>query len=198
MKNQKSTNVGVAPLKMNGQLVAEPREKAEVLNSQFQSAFSEGKTYSYEEFTEKCEMTDKDLPKLDSVNITEKGVRQLLEKLDPAKASGPDNISARVLKELSSEIDPILTTIYRSSLDSGCVPTDWKSALVTPIFKKGEHYKPANYRPVSLTCIACKVLEHIIVHATMNHLDSRRKQNPVYTATWFQTAKILRDPAHRA
>ncbi|KAL8621234.1 hypothetical protein ACOMHN_018535 [Nucella lapillus] len=40
--------------------------------------------------------------------------------------------------------------------------------------KKGEHYDPANYRPVSLTCIVCKVLEHIIVHATMSHLEHNK------------------------
>ncbi|KAL8621470.1 hypothetical protein ACOMHN_058232 [Nucella lapillus] len=134
IKNQKSANVGVAPLKMNGQLLMEPREKADALNKQFQSAFSEGKTYTEEEFQEKYDMDDGDYPLLDSITV--EGVNQLLMKLDPAKASGPDNISARLLKELSSEIAPILTTIYRPSLNSGCVPTDWKDALVSPIFKK--------------------------------------------------------------
>eukprot|EP00745_Piridium_sociabile_P026000 TRINITY_DN41188_c0_g1_i1.p2 TRINITY_DN41188_c0_g1~~TRINITY_DN41188_c0_g1_i1.p2 ORF type:complete len:244 (-),score=41.27 TRINITY_DN41188_c0_g1_i1:1474-2205(-) len=120
IKNQKSANVGVAPLKVNGKLVMEPREKADALNNQFKSAFSEGKTYSQEEFQEKYEMADGDYPMLDSVNITEEGVRRLLTKLDPAKASGPDNISARLLKELSSEIAPILTTTIEplSTLDA--------------------------------------------------------------------------------
>ncbi|XP_076437648.1 uncharacterized protein LOC143276877 [Babylonia areolata] len=121
IKNQKAANVGVAPLKVNGQLKMEPREKADILNNwQFQSAFSEGKTYSREEFQEKCEMAEGDYPVLNSVDIAEEGVRRLLMKLDPAKASGPDNISASLLKELSCEIAPILTTIYRSSLDTGC------------------------------------------------------------------------------
>ncbi|KAL8606343.1 hypothetical protein ACOMHN_050823 [Nucella lapillus] len=77
---------------MNGQLLMEPREKADALNKQFQSAFSEGKTYTEEEFKEKCDMDDGDYPLLDSITITEEGVKQLLMKLDPAKASGPDNI----------------------------------------------------------------------------------------------------------
>lgn len=42
---------------------------------------------------------------------------------------------------------------------------------MTPVFKKGEHYDPGNYRPVSLTCIACKIMEHIIASELMNHLD---------------------------
>ena len=39
---------------------------------------------------------------------------------------------------------------------------DWKSANIVPIFKKGERHNPSNYRPVSLTCICSKLLEHII------------------------------------
>ena len=38
-------------------------------------------------------------------------------------------------------------------------------------FKKGEKYNPANYRPVSLTSVCCKVLEHIITSHIMNHLE---------------------------
>ena len=68
-----------------------------------------------------------------------------------------------MLKECSSEIAPILTLIYNESLAQGTVPDDWRQANVAPIFKKGEKYNAANYRPVSLTSICCKTLEHIIV-----------------------------------
>ncbi|KAL8586537.1 hypothetical protein ACOMHN_055241 [Nucella lapillus] len=71
IKNQKSANIGVAPLIMNGQLLMEPREKADALNKQYQSAFSEDKTYTEEEFKEKCDMDDGDYPLLDSITITE-------------------------------------------------------------------------------------------------------------------------------
>ena len=52
---------------------------------------------------------------------------------------------------------------YSMSLAQGAVPDDWRLANVTPVFKKGEKYDAANYRPVSLTCICCKTLEHILV-----------------------------------
>ena len=42
---------------------------------------------------------------------------------------------------------------------------------MAPIYKKGEKYDPANYRPVSLTCICCKTLEHILVSKIMQHLS---------------------------
>ena len=171
IKHQKSSNVGVAPLKVNGHLVSDEKEQAEALNQQFQRAFSEGRSYTEEEFAAKCEMPPSQFPVLDSLGITEPGVTKLLQALKPGKAPGPDGITTKILKELAEEISPILTIIFQSSLDTGTLPSDWKDANVTPIFKKGEHYDPANYRPVSLTSVCCKVLEHILTSNIMDHLE---------------------------
>ncbi len=65
----------------------------------------------------------------------------------------------------------VLTAIYNKSINTGHVPAEWSQANVTPIFKKGEKFKASNYRPVSLTCIACKLLEHIVVSNVLVHLD---------------------------
>ena len=61
------------------------------------------------------------------------------------------------------EISPILTDIYRDSIITGTVPLKWKNANVCAIFKKSKKSDPANYRPISLTCIASKILEHKVV-----------------------------------
>ena len=97
------------------------------------------------------------------ITVDPNGVLKLLNNLKIHKAPGPDALSARVLKECSSEIAPILALIYNEALAQGTVPDDWRQANVAPIFKKGEKYDAANYRPVSLTCICCKTWEHIIV-----------------------------------
>ena len=76
------------------------------------------------------------------------------------------------LKDLHHEIAPILTKIFRSSLHTGIVPDDWKTALVAPVYKKGPLCTPSNYRPISLTCIASKLMEHILVSNIMTHFDS--------------------------
>ena len=147
------------------------KEQAEALNRQFQRVFSEDKSYTREEFAAKCGMPPNQFPVLDSVDITEPGVAKLLHALQPGKAPGPDGITTTILKELVEEISPILTIIFQSSLDTGILPSDWKNANVTPVFKKGEHYDPANYRPVSLTSVCCKVLEHILTSNIMTHLE---------------------------
>ena len=70
------------------------------------------------------------------------------------------------------EVAPVLSIIYRKSLQTCKVPKDWKVAHVSPIFKKGEHYLPSNYRPVSLTSQPCKILEHIVVSSIMKHWEA--------------------------
>ena len=82
--------------------------------------------------------------KMDNINITLPGVEKLLKDLNPNKASGPDEISPRLMKELHHEIAPYLTKIFCASLDTGSVPLDWRSAQVAPIFKKGAKCKACN------------------------------------------------------
>jgi len=76
-----------------------------------------------------------------------------------------------VLKEVAYEISLILTLIFQASLDQGMLPSIWKTAKVVPIFKKGNKSDPCSYRPVSLTCICCKILEHIVYSSISNHFN---------------------------
>ena len=102
------------------------------------------------------------------------GVLELLQNLKEHKATGPDDIPAYILKAAAHELAPILTHLYQSSLDRGEVPTDWKEALIVQLFKKGEKHKASNYRPVSLTSIACKIIEHIIHSSVINFLEDQK------------------------
>ena len=114
-------------------------------------------------------------PQVPSITVSVDGVVNLLQHLDPHKATGPDGIPAYFLKELSYEIAPILTLIFQSSLHQGFLPEEWKTANIIPIFKKGGHTRTCNYHPVLLTSICSKFLEHIIVYSCIfSHLN---KQN---------------------
>lgn len=172
IKNQKSENMGVSPLKVNGITKTNPQDQAEALNHQFHSAFTTPKPLklshicelkSLKSATHKFEMKQ--------INITPEGTSKLLKNLNPSKAIGPDKISPHFLKEVHHEISPIISDLFNSSVNTGTVPNDWREALVTPVFKKGAKSKPENYRPISLTCILSKSLEHIIVSSIMKHLD---------------------------
>ena len=67
----------------------------------------------------------------------------------------------------------MLTHIFKQSLQTGTIPSQWKHAYVSPIFKKGQKSDPKNYRPISLTSIICKSMEHIIVSQIMKHLEDQ-------------------------
>ena len=73
---------------------------------------------------------------------------------------------------MAPSITPALTLVFQASFDQGQVPEDWKRANVTPLFKKGDKSKAANYRPVSLTSTCCKIMEHIVHSHLMNFLES--------------------------
>ena len=157
---------GVSPLKnKDGFLKSDSTSKANILNEQFVSVFTKEDTSS---------LPDKGpspYPSMPNIEVNWKGVHKLLKGLKPYKATGPDSIPAFILKAAADELAPILARIYQSSLDSGQVPTDWRDAWIVPVFKKGEKHKAAKYRPVSLTSITCKLLEHIIHSNVMAHFD---------------------------
>ena len=105
------------------------------------------------------------------ITVAPKGFTKLLDRLNVHNAPGPDGLNARVLKECSNEISPLLALIFNESLARGDVPDEWRLANVSLVFKKGEKYDAAaKYRPVSLICICSKTLEHKFVSNINKHL----------------------------
>jgi hypothetical protein len=68
----------------------------------------------------------------------------------------------------------ILQKIFQVSIDTGDLPKDWRDANISSIFKKGDKHLPETYRPVSLTSVPCKLLEHIICRHLMKHLETNK------------------------
>ena len=103
-------------------------------------------------------------PNLNQIIVTSLGVQKLLESLTVNKASGPHGVPTYILRELSHELAPILASLFQQSLDQGQLPNDWIKANVVPILKKGKRSLASNYRPLSLTSVTSKILEHITVY----------------------------------
>lgn len=166
IKNSRQNFSGVAPLNTRDGIATSASEKANALNDQFESVFTREDRENIP--TVLPGPTCKAMP---AINVTVQGVEKLLRGLHTRKASGPDGLTPTILKECSSRIAPILTIIYQKSISTGDLPRDWLRANVTPLYKKGNRSEPANYRPVSLTSIPCKILERIIYHSVMSHLE---------------------------
>jgi len=140
------------------------QQKAEALNKQFQLVFTK------EHDRPIPDKGPSPHPTIPDINITTPGILKLLHNLDIHKASDPDSISPRVLKETAEPIALILRSIFTFFMDSSTVPDDWRNAYITPIYKKGDHSQPSNYRPISLSSIVSKIFEHILSSHITKHL----------------------------
>jgi Reverse transcriptase (RNA-dependent DNA polymerase)/Endonuclease-reverse transcriptase len=168
-KKTKSTEA-IGPLRNGeGGVVHDDAEMAEELNKQFSSVFTrdEGSAGTTARKSNVRSMLKKSF-------VTTSKVKQQIKRLKKYGAAGPDGITGQLLKECSEEISPMLAMIYRKSMNSCKVPSDWKTANVVPIFKKGSKSDAGNYRPISLTCICCRMMESIIKEDIVNHLDRNR------------------------
>ena len=72
---------------------------------------------------------------------------------------------------MTDEISPVLYVIFNQSLSTSLLPNDWLKANICPVHKKGSHSNVNNYRPISLTSICVKIMEHIIYHSIIDHLN---------------------------
>ena len=149
------------------------KEKADTLNQQFQSVFSVEDLNSVPILKNKPLITF-----LSNITITEDMILKKLKSLRTDKSCGPDTVHPFILKNLAQTLVKPLSMIYNLSLNSGQLPHLWKSAIITPLYKKGARYLPENYRPISLTSIICKILESIIADFIREHLESNNLKNP--------------------
>ena len=105
-----------------------------------------------------------------NIYFTEHNVLTKLENLTLTKSPGPDTLHPRILYEIRHEIVQPLKILFETSYTTGMLPSDWRSANITAIYKKGNKKEPCNYRPVSLTSIVCKIMESIVRDFVMEHL----------------------------
>ena len=131
------------------------KEKAEVLNAFFTSAFNSQTSYPQGTLLPDLEVWDatQNTPPVIQVET----VREFHLHLDCHKSMGLDGLHPMVLRELVGVIAELLSAIYQCSWLSGEVPEDWRLADVTPVYKKGRKEDPGNYRPVSLISVQGKL-----------------------------------------
>ena len=148
LKSSKTDAQGIAVLKKGDKTCTNDVDQANLLKSQFHSVFSvrapldlmklchttmlNGETSLVNILPER--LTWK-FPIMQEIVISTAGVTKLLSDLNVSNAAGPDAIKPIVLKQLSQEISPVVALIFQISLDSSTAPTEWKKALICPLFK---------------------------------------------------------------
>ena len=168
VKSRRQDSVGVPPLKKMGQLVNATKEKAQIMVEQFQSVFTR-------ENDDLLPDTKKGARRaIPPLIITVDCVEKLLCGINIAKAQGLDQIANIMLKTCASQLAPAMATIFQASISTGKLPSDWLKANIARVYKKGDVHLPENYRPVSLTCVSCKLLEHIVCKHIIDHLERNK------------------------
>ena len=141
-------------VKYSGEIRFIAKDQAELFNTFFYNQFSDPSSYL-------CDISY-DNDNLFDIDFDHTSVQRMLSNINSNKAQGPDGIHGKILKNCAAGLAFPLTTIFRVSYNSGCIPQEWKLANVVPIFKKGSKCEVENYRPISLTCLVMKIFERIV------------------------------------
>jgi len=147
----------------SGEMLYSDRDKAVLLNDYFSSVFTiDNGVIDTTKLPHKVDLkllTDGDLDDVvHSILFTPSMVVKYNKRLKNNGSPGPDGIPTEFYKVTAKLISFPLSVIYNLSLQFGNLPALWKCASITTVFKKGSPSDHANYRPIPLTCIACKIL----------------------------------------
>ena len=153
---------------VNNQEITSDSEKMEVLCNHFTRSFNNSLPPLSPDDVQSIEIDPSACP--EHLLCTEEEVFSLLTLLDVTKASGPDGISAHMLKATAATIAPVVTKLFNLSISTGSFPWTAKSSLVVPVPKSTDHTSPSNYRPISLLAILSKVLEKYICSLVTDEL----------------------------
>lgn len=155
----------IPPLHYRNNIIYDDCAKAEAFNSFF-SAHSNLQDVNKS-------LPDDDSPPdrcLDNITLHEYEVQDVLRLLNTNKASGPDSISARLLKVAHDILSKPLCAIFNLSLSQKYFPNVWKLANVIPVFKKDLRNLVENYRPISLLSVVSKTFEKCIYKHIFNFI----------------------------
>ena len=129
-------------------------------------------------------------PPIDDLIIKEDGVLKLLQGLNPSKASGPDEIPARLLKNLVTELTPAITEIFRQSVVTSALPESWKQAWI-PSLQEG---KPERSCHLQASITDLHPLQDTGTHILYAYQrPSRQARNPHSSQPWLQSSTLVWD-----
>ena len=163
----------------SGGLITDPMDKANNLNNYYSSVFS-------------CEW---DIPGINSTHsdkpftIKISVIRKRLAMIGRNKSVGPDVIPCAILKMGGEAIIPYLARFLDIAINNGTIPRDWKKAIVFPTHKGVDRSVVKNFRPITLTSVVCKQMEHVMAGYIRRSVG--REGLVIQGTTWLQTGILV-------
>ena len=145
-KNKLNFRPEIPPLRKHNQLGVTDTEKADTLNSMFHNVYKVDDGNDLNLF---CKVLSQQC--MNDVTVDFYDVARAIQMIPDKLSQSPDGIPAYFLKRVASPILDILLHLFNLSLNLGVIPSQWRSAIIVPIHKKGSRDLPCNYRPISLT-----------------------------------------------
>ena len=161
-----NNKASIPSIEHNNQIYTNEHDKANILNEFFQSqSFLDDR-----EARLPAILPTKLESELNSIVLTMDEVESALKVLPVGKATGPNGLSNRILRELSHELSIRYCSLFNQSLGTGYVPRSYKEANVSLVPKKGDLSIVSNHRPISLLNSEDKVIERLVFKHLYNHL----------------------------
>lgn len=166
INKQLSSKSGIGPLKSSANnIVTNDCEKAKMFSNYFSSVFT-----SDDGVVPVFNQRVPDGVGLDTVIFSSDLICKAVNKFRNGSASGPDGIPPSFLKQFKGVLSGPLCILFRYLFDLNELPVEWKSANITPVFKKGLSSDISNYRPISLTSTFCKLFERLVQQQLLQYL----------------------------
>ena len=116
-------------------------------------------------------------------HVTDAEVRRLVLSA-PCKSSDLDPLPTGLLKDCIDVLVTPIVSIVNSSLSKVCLPTHFKSALVSPLLKNPTLNRDdmKNYRSVSNLSFLSTILEKVVASRLNSHINSSHASNDYQSA----------------
>jgi len=173
VRNRSKTKVKIGPLKdVDGNIVSDNKGMSAILSEYFSTVFTREDVSNMPTIGNNARVDEGCF--IDNIEINEMRIIKAFNELKDNKAAGVDDLNSSFVLGTREGLLKPLEMIFKQTFETGEIPSDWKKANVTSIFKKGSKKEASNYRPVSLTSHVCKLLEKIIKEDLVKYLETNR------------------------
>ena len=173
ISQNKTKKSQIKQLKVDNKLIKNPSEITEIFNNFFcnigSKLSSKFHSTSDNDFLKYMGQSANQSMFLFETNAEE--VAKIITNLENKKSTGHDDITVKFIKISSIYISELLAQVINISIKTGIYPDQLKIAKVIPIYKKGNHSDPSNYRPISILSNINKIFEKILHKRLYSYLD---------------------------